>query len=63
MSLNMKNCVFWDITPYSPLKVNRRLGGKCRLYLHLHGEDMFLRNVGWFSTDHTALYPGRQSSS
>jgi hypothetical protein len=25
--------VFLDITPYSPVKVNRRFGGKCRLHL------------------------------
>jgi hypothetical protein len=29
----MKSSIFWDITPYSPLKVNRRLGGTCRLHL------------------------------
>jgi hypothetical protein len=27
----MKNSVFWDITPCSPLKVNRRFGGSRRL--------------------------------
>jgi hypothetical protein len=37
-----------DIIPCSPLKVNRRSGGSCRL-----------RNVGWFSTDYTALYRRR----
>jgi hypothetical protein len=31
----MENSVFWDITPRSLLKANRRLGG-----------DMFLRNTG-----------------
>jgi hypothetical protein len=29
----MKPSVFWDITPYSSLKVNRRFGGICRLHL------------------------------
>jgi hypothetical protein len=29
----MKSSVFWDIVPCSPLKVNRRLGGTCRLHL------------------------------
>jgi hypothetical protein len=24
----MKSTIFWDITPCSPLKVNRRFGGK-----------------------------------
>jgi hypothetical protein len=27
----MKSTIFWDITPCSPLKVNRCLGGTCRL--------------------------------
>jgi hypothetical protein len=30
----MKSSIFWDITPCSPLKVNRRFGGRCRLHLH-----------------------------
>jgi hypothetical protein len=30
----MKNSIFRDITPCSPLKVNRRFGGTCRLHLH-----------------------------
>jgi hypothetical protein len=30
----MKSSVFWDIMPYSPLKVNRRIEGKC---LHIQG--------------------------
>jgi hypothetical protein len=29
----MKTTIFWDITPYSPLKVNRRFGGIYRLHL------------------------------
>jgi hypothetical protein len=29
----MKSTIFWDITPCSPLKVNRRLGGTYRLHL------------------------------
>jgi hypothetical protein len=28
-----KSSIFWDITPCSPLKVNRRFGGTCRLHL------------------------------
>jgi hypothetical protein len=76
----MKSTIFWDITPCSPLKVNRRFGGKCYLYRqgrriiqagfllgfvfdHEDGSDIFLRNVGWLSTDYTALYPRRQNSS
>jgi hypothetical protein len=30
---SMKSSVFWDITPCSPLKANRRFGGTCRLHL------------------------------
>jgi hypothetical protein len=29
----MKSNIFWDITPCSPLKVNRRFGGTYRLHL------------------------------
>jgi hypothetical protein len=29
----MKSSVFWDVTPFSPLKVNRISGGKCCLHL------------------------------
>jgi hypothetical protein len=29
----MKNTIFWDITPCSPLTVNRRFGGTYRLHL------------------------------
>jgi hypothetical protein len=29
----MKNSVFWDITPCSPLEIKRRLGGTHRLHL------------------------------
>jgi hypothetical protein len=29
----MKNTIFWDITPCSPLKVNRRFGGTYHLHL------------------------------
>jgi hypothetical protein len=29
----MKSTVFWDITPCSPLKVNRHFGGKYRLHI------------------------------
>jgi hypothetical protein len=29
----LKSSIFWDITPRNPLKVNRRFGGICGLYL------------------------------
>jgi hypothetical protein len=29
----MKSSILWDIMPCSPLKVNRRFGGKFRLHL------------------------------
>jgi hypothetical protein len=32
----MKSCIFWDITPCNPFKVNRRSEGTCRL--HLQGQ-------------------------
>jgi hypothetical protein len=28
----MKSSIFWDITPCSPLKVNRHFGRTCRIY-------------------------------
>jgi hypothetical protein len=63
----MKSPIFWDITPFSPLKVNQRFGGTCYLShtsfllgLFLNpedGGDMFLRNFERLSADYTALYP------
>jgi hypothetical protein len=50
----MKSYIFWDITPSSPLKVNRRLGGKSGL--HLQG-----RRVGQARNQHKA--GSKQSSS
>jgi hypothetical protein len=29
---NLKSSIFWDITACSPLKVNLRFGGTCRLH-------------------------------
>jgi hypothetical protein len=61
----MKSIIFWDITPCSLLKVNRRFGGTCRCFqagfllgLFFDPEeegDMFRRNLGYLSTDYTAL--------
>jgi hypothetical protein len=33
VAVTMKSSIFWDITPCSPVRVNRRVGGKCRLHL------------------------------
>jgi hypothetical protein len=30
----MKSSIFWDIMPYSPLKIDQRFGGTYRLHLH-----------------------------
>jgi hypothetical protein len=30
----LKSTIFWDITPCSPLKINRHFGGTYRLHLH-----------------------------
>jgi hypothetical protein len=56
-----KMAIFWDIMPRSPLKINQRFRGTCRLHLQDRrinsgfliglfldpedGGDMFLRNV------------------
>jgi hypothetical protein len=37
----MKIPIFWDITPCSPLKVNRRFWGTCRLHLQGRGRALF----------------------
>jgi hypothetical protein len=48
----MKISISWDMTPSSPLEVNRRFGGTCRLHVGFLlglfldpevGGDMFLR--------------------
>jgi hypothetical protein len=33
MKTNLKRSNFWNITPRTPLKVNRSFGGTCRLHL------------------------------
>jgi hypothetical protein len=32
-AVSMKSTIFWDITPRSPLNVNRRFGATYRLHL------------------------------
>jgi hypothetical protein len=41
----IKSSILWDITPSSPLEVNRRFGGTCRL--HLQGWRISLLYVGF----------------
>jgi hypothetical protein len=69
----MKCTIFWYTIPCSPLKVNRRFRGTCRLHgcacyiLHTrlfgffldpeNASFMLLRNVGQFLADSMALYP------
>jgi hypothetical protein len=36
LAVVMKSYILWDITPYSPLKVNGSLGETCRF--HLQGQ-------------------------
>jgi hypothetical protein len=38
LSHYLKSSIFWDVTPCSPFKVNRRFGGTCRL--HLQGREI-----------------------
>jgi hypothetical protein len=42
----MKITIFLDTMPCSPLRGNRRFGGKYRLHLQGRKGYMFLRNVG-----------------
>jgi hypothetical protein len=74
----MKISIFWDITPCSPLKVNRRFGETYRL--HLQGRrvsqkrnqseagskqirgEIFLRNFGWFQRN-TRRYNSEDTNS
>jgi hypothetical protein len=60
----MNNTVFWDVTPCSPLKVNRRFGGTYRLLLQgrisrARYQLESRRQAEWLSTDYTELYPRR----
>jgi hypothetical protein len=43
----LKSTIFWDITPCSPLSVNRRFGGTYRL--HLQGRPQY----GLYKTEFT----------
>jgi hypothetical protein len=55
----MEITIFWNITPCGPSSVNRRFAlVSCSAYFFDtdDGGDIFPRNVGWYSTDYTALY-------
>jgi hypothetical protein len=67
----MKSCIFWDMTPCSPLKINRRFRGTCfRIYEEaMHETSMkqaargILLMMVSVSMNEMALYYGRQNSS
>jgi hypothetical protein len=40
-NMNFKSTIFWDITPYSPLSVNRRFGEKYRPHFQ------WRQNISW----------------
>jgi hypothetical protein len=65
--------IIWDVTPCTPLKINRHFGETCHsawclLYAGFlfglffdpeDGGNIFLAEVDRFSTDYTALYSRR----
>jgi hypothetical protein len=65
----VKSTIFWDITPCSPLNVNRHFGGTYRL--HLQGRKQIQQEISVMEaicssessvdtlTDYAALYPRR----
>jgi hypothetical protein len=56
-AVGMRSPIFWDIAPCSPLKVNRRFRGICRLLLQGRG----LNQTGFLICDYMALYPRQDS--
>jgi hypothetical protein len=72
----LRTYVFWDITPYSLVKVNRHFGETYCLHSQSFEEraiqeasmkqmanNMFLRKISWLSPDYKALYTRRQNTS
>jgi hypothetical protein len=72
----MKSSVFWDITPYNPLKLNRRFRGTSLWFLPASCWSLaslilhpwrWRRHVPpklrWLLTDYAAIYPRRWNSS
>jgi hypothetical protein len=64
----MKSSIFWNIMPFSPLKVNRHLLPASRWllgWLILHPwrwKRHFPSKVRWLSTDYSASYPRKWNS-
>jgi hypothetical protein len=54
----VKSSIFWVIIRWKSIHAGILLG----LFYFEEGGNMFLRNVGWLSTDQNALYPRRQYS-
>jgi hypothetical protein len=55
----MKSTIFWDITQNICLPPAFTLISCSAIFDPEDGGDMFLRNVGSYSTDYKALYPRR----
>jgi hypothetical protein len=74
--VSRKGFIFWDITQHSLLKVSQHFRAICCIHLlgwkekhHkagyylLHaGDNTYLQNINWLSTDHVMLYPKRCNS-
>jgi hypothetical protein len=45
-NIPQKNYIFWDITPYSPVKINRHFRGTKRLPLYRVEEQAKIKKVG-----------------
>jgi hypothetical protein len=56
-NLKLKSTILWDITPCSPLRVNRRFGGTYRLHLQDRkiGEAKNQRESTWVDSERTTL--------
>jgi hypothetical protein len=57
----MKSAIFWDITPCSPLKVNRRFRGTCRL--HLQGRNRAVLAICFHAGFLLGLFFGSEDKS
>jgi hypothetical protein len=65
---NLKSSIFWDITPYSPLKANRSFGGTCQLHLQGGRINQARKSVDFQQTtpryipEHRTLYNHRREN-